>query len=178
MIEGIHPIAFAAQTNSEDNPRYHEAMFGPHKEEFLEAMKDEIKELTARGTWKVVGRPPKEVQVLPGTWTYKAKRYPDGRIRKYKARFCVRGDRQLDCDNAFDTYAPVVSWTTLRLMLTMSLVLGLKTKQVDYANAFAQAKLKKPVYVKLPKGFETSVDGDFVLLLTSSLYGLRQAAER
>ncbi|MGH7973952.1 MAG: reverse transcriptase domain-containing protein [bacterium] len=92
-------------------------MFGPHKEEFLEAMRTEINELTARGTWKVVKRPSKDVQVLPGTWTYKIKLFLDGRIQ-YKARFCVRGDRQRDCVDPFDTYAPGVSWTTLRLMLT------------------------------------------------------------
>ncbi|MGH7954625.1 MAG: reverse transcriptase domain-containing protein, partial [Gloeomargaritales cyanobacterium] len=178
LIDGVHPAAYASQTSSEDNPRYHEAMCGPHKEEFLQAMQNEIDELVTRGTWKLVERPPSETQVLPGTWTYKIKRFPDGRIRKYKARFCVRGDRQHDCVDPFDTYAPVVSWTTLRLMLTMSIVLNLKTKQVDYANAFAQAKLKKPVYVELPKGFRATEEGDYVLYMTSSLYGLRQAAER
>ena len=32
--------------------------------------------------------------VLDTTWAFKAKSYPDGRIRKYKARICVRGDQQ------------------------------------------------------------------------------------
>ena len=32
--------------------------------------------------------------ILPSTWALKKKRYPDGRFRRYEARFCVRGDRQ------------------------------------------------------------------------------------
>ena len=54
----------------------------------------------------------------------------------------------------FDTYTPVVSWTAVRLMFTLSIILGLKTKQVDYANAFVHANLKETVYVELPKDFE------------------------
>ncbi|MGH7954829.1 MAG: reverse transcriptase domain-containing protein, partial [Gloeomargaritales cyanobacterium] len=176
-LDGVHPMAYASKPTSEDNPRYHEAMVGPHKEEFCEAMRKEIDELTKQRTWEVVDRP-KNKTVLPGTWAFKIKRYPDGRVRKYKARFCVRGDRQTDGIDAFDTYAPVVQWSTVRLMMTMSSVLGLKSVQVDYNNAFAQARLKEPVYVEIPRGFLTSNGGVKVLKLHSSLYGLRQAAER
>ncbi|MGH7955130.1 MAG: reverse transcriptase domain-containing protein [Gloeomargaritales cyanobacterium] len=62
----------------------------------------------------------------------------------------------------------------------MSIVLGLKTKQVDYSNAFAQAKLKTPIHMEMPQGFGLPgyEQADNVLLLYMSLYGLRQAAER
>ncbi|MGH7954661.1 MAG: reverse transcriptase domain-containing protein, partial [Gloeomargaritales cyanobacterium] len=177
QLDGIHPMAFASKPTNEDNPRYHEAMAGSHKEEFCEAMRREIEELTKQKTWEVVERP-KDKPVLPCTWAFKIKRYPDGRIRKHKARFCVRGDKQVDGIDAFDTYAPVVQWSTVRLMMTMSSVVGLKSVQVDYNNAFAQARLKEPVYIEVPRGFRTNNDGNKVLKLNSSLYGLRQAAER
>ncbi|MGH7974287.1 MAG: reverse transcriptase domain-containing protein [bacterium] len=176
-LDGIHPMAFASKPTSEDTPLYHEAMAGPHKEKFCEAMFTEIEELEAKKTWSLVNRP-KGKTVLPGTWAFKIKRYPDGRIRKYKARFCVRGDRQTDCIEAFDTYAPVVQWSTVRLMMTMASVMNLKSVQVDYNNAFAQARLKEPIYVEIPRGFRANDDGTKVLMLHSSLYGLRQAAER
>jgi hypothetical protein len=38
------------------------------------------------------------------------KRTPDGEIKKLKARLCVRGDLQ---EGVFDTFAPVVSWTSV-----------------------------------------------------------------
>ena len=69
-----------------------------------------------------------------------------------KARFCVRGDKQEAGVDYFETYAPVVSWTTIRMMLTLSIVMNLKTRQVDFSNAFAQAELHgdEQVFVELP----------------------------
>ena len=96
------------------------------------------------------------MEVLPSTWALKCKRFPDGLVRKLKARFCVRGDKQIDGVN-FDgeeIYSPVVNWNTVRLILIMSVILDLKTKQVDYTAAFVHAPIGKlEVYVEMPKGF-------------------------
>ena len=48
-------------------------------------------------------------------------------------------DKQLLGIDYFDTYAPVVAWSMIHLMLTITAVLDLHTKQVDYHNAFTQA---------------------------------------
>ena len=58
----------------------------------------------------------------------------------------------------FDTYSPVVQWSTIRLLLTMVLYHEWTTKQVDYTNAFVQAEIKEEVYVEQPKGFENVKD--------------------
>jgi len=39
--------------------------------------------------------------VLPGIWVFRHKRYPDDFKRKIKARFYVRGDRQIEGANSF-----------------------------------------------------------------------------
>jgi Reverse transcriptase (RNA-dependent DNA polymerase) len=70
-------------------------------------------------------------------------RFPDGSIRKLKARFCVRGDRQREGIDYFDTYAPVVNWQTVRLMLVLSIILGLATKQADNTAAFVHAPIDR-----------------------------------
>ena len=74
------------------------------------------------------------MNVIPSTWTFKCKRYPDGSIRKLKGRFCVRGEKQIDCidHDSNEIFSPVVKWNTVRLVLIMSIILGLETKQVDY----------------------------------------------
>jgi hypothetical protein len=76
-----------------DTPRLHEAMRGDHRDDFLTAMGEEISALEAHGTWNIVRRDsmPAGSNLLPGTWALKIKRYPDGRMRKHKARYCVRG---------------------------------------------------------------------------------------
>jgi hypothetical protein len=127
------------------------------------------------------------MKILPTTWAFKCKRYPDGRIRKFKARFCARGDRQIEGIDFFDTFAPVVNWTTVRLLLILSAILGLSTKQVDYTAAFVHAPIDKDpnwdsmteeerarsgVYLHMPRGFNQPGK---VLKLKRSLYGLRQS---
>ena len=80
-----------------------------------------------------------------------------GQLRKLKAQFCVRGDKQEAGLDYFKTYAPVVSWTTIKMMTTLSIVMGLKTKEMDYTNAFAQAELcpDEHIYVEIPHDFGT-----------------------
>ena len=53
------------------------------------------------------------MNVLKGTWAFKIKRYSDGLIRKFKARFCIRGDMQIEGINFDETYAPVVNWVLI-----------------------------------------------------------------
>jgi Reverse transcriptase (RNA-dependent DNA polymerase) len=95
------------------------------------------------------------------------------------ARFCVRGDRQVEGVDYTDKYSPVVSWSTVRMLITLALKENLATRQVDFSNAFVQAKLdpEEHIYVEPPKGFEyVNPDGEpHVLKLKRSLYGLVQA---
>ena len=168
---------FKANKSDPDSPNLGEALRGPHSEDFLEAMKSEIISLEEHDTWTVIRKTsvPEGANVLPGTWVFKIKRFPDGRYRKTKARFCVRGDRQIEGVDYFDTYAPVVSWSTVRLLLCLSISNGWKTRQVDFSNAFVQAKLKEDVYISLPamfKGPQGEGNDKVVLKLNRSLYGL------
>jgi len=98
---------------------------------------------------------PEGTNVLPLTWVFKLKRYPDGWPRKFKARLCVRGDKQVEGIDYFEKYAPVVSWTTVRMLLTLTVREKLVTCLVDFTNAFAQATLAESVYVEIPKMFES-----------------------
>ena len=171
-------FAFVASKSDPDTLMYHEAMMASDKQEFRDAMEVEITALERQNTWNIVPRTSATIQnkkVLPGTWTFKRKRYPDGRIRKYKARFCLRGDKQIIGVDVFETYAPVVQWSSVRLCFILSVILGLSSRQVDYTNAFVQTQVKSPMFVELPKGFESNGDDDNILQLNKNLYGSRDA---
>ena len=165
------------QASEKDDLTWAEARVTSEYHKFREAALKEVQSLEGKDSWEVVKRSSvKGKNVLPSTWALKRKRFPDGRIRKYKARFCVRGDRQIFGLDFDETYAPVVQWSTVRLMLSLSLSLGLKTKQVDYTNAFVQAKIDGEIYCELPQEFlGPDDDGQYVLKLKKSLYGLKQA---
>lgn len=79
-------------------------------------MVKEHKSLTGLGSFEMVARP-RGGNILQSTWVFKRKRYPDGTLKNYKARFCVRGDQHIEGVDIFDTYTPVVSWITVRLVL-------------------------------------------------------------
>ena len=69
-------------------------------------MKVEISTLMKLEAWEVVSLK-SDMNVLDSTWAFKCKRYPDGGIRKFKARFCCRGDQQEHGIDYFDTF---VQW--------------------------------------------------------------------
>ena len=152
----MHPMALATKANDEDNSTFHQAMSGMDADGYREAMDKEIDELAKKNAWTLVDLAEAEqagTTIVGTTWAFKRKRYPDGTVKKLKARICVRGDQQGKGLDVFDTFAPVVQWSVVRLVLTLSIALNMETIQVDYANAFVQATLDKPVYVRCPKNY-------------------------
>ena len=180
MYTNTPHILKASATRDPDTPNIREALGGEYFQEFQEAMKKEIQELEEHGTWTVQRKDsiPEGANVVPSTWAFKIKRTPAGDIKKFKARFCVRGDKQIEGVDYFETYAPVVSWASIRMLLCCTLQYGWYTRQVDFSNAFVHATLKEDVYITLPAMFQDNSGEDsreLVLKLEKSLYGLAQS---
>ena len=185
--EDWSPMAFKAKCYDEDNPSYEQAMNGPNAKGYKEACKKEYDTLEAMGVWEVVTRKP-WMNVLPCIWALKRKLYPDGTVKKLKGRICSGGHRQKrDVDYHNDIFSPVVSWSTVRLLLILSVIMNLATLQIDFTSAFVQADIDRPpnfhtmtpkeqsrqgVFMEMPRGF---VQPGKVLKLKKSLYGLKQA---
>ena len=106
-------------------------------------MDDEIQSLTRRDTWEIVLRKSvADYNVLPGTRSFKCKRKPYWTIRKFKARYFVRGDIQKRLSpKPLNSYSPVAQWATVRLMLIFQCIIGLQSQSIDFTNAFAQADI-------------------------------------
>ena len=96
-------------------------MNGPYADDYWKAAEAEIMTLESKDSWTVVERTD-DMNVLPSTWAFKLKRFPDGTVKKFKGRFCARGDKQIEGIDFFETYSPVVQWTTIRLMLILECV--------------------------------------------------------
>ncbi len=87
-------------------------MKGPFAKEYWEAAKLEIKTLESMNAWEVV-ECTIDMNVIESTWAFKYKRYPNGLIKEFKARFCARDDQQIEGIKFFETYALLVQWTTI-----------------------------------------------------------------
>jgi hypothetical protein len=46
------------------------------------------------------------MKVISSVWAFKRKHFPDGSVRKLKARLCARGFEQIEGRDYFETFAP------------------------------------------------------------------------
>ncbi len=115
-------------------------MNGPFSTEYWKAAKNEINILEGMGTWDGV-KCKNDMSVIIGTVAIKWKRFLNGTVKKFKALIFACGDQQLEKLNFFETYAPVVQWTTNHLMLILEKLLGLKSRQADVNVTFLAKKI-------------------------------------
>ena len=184
-VKEIHPRKLAAKAQDVDTPDWDTTMNGPDQDCYWEAAKREIAISEAKNTWDIMDHQP-WMNILPSTWAFRCKHFPNDSVHKLKGEFCIQGDCQLEGVNFFDTFAPVINWATVHLLLILSVTLGLTTMQVNYTAAFIQApidcdpqwvtmtpeeKERSGVFVEMPRGF--SHPGK-VLELKKSLYRLKQ----
>ena len=189
-IEG-ELISFAAMTHEsakECNPllaykavnpdilRLHEALQAKDQKEFKTAVEKEVNDQIANGNFTVIPRSKirKGFRVFPGVWTLVCNRdIQTCKIKKYKARLVFDGSRMREREDYDKTYAPVASWMSIRLLLTLVVAFGWHTQQVDYVAAYTQALIDRDMYMEFPRGFTVpgGVDRNaFVLKLHHNLY--------
>jgi hypothetical protein len=152
------PIAYALKASNDPDTMYmHEAMRQPDAKQFKEAMVKEIKDHDTRKHWKVVEKKniPQGTIILPAVWSMKRKRRITTReIYKWKARLNLGGHKMVPGVHydPGERYAPALSWQTIRLFLTLSIIFKWKTRQIDFVLAYPQAKIQRPTYMELPRG--------------------------
>jgi hypothetical protein len=115
---------------------------------------------------------PVDKQALPTHFVRDLKR--DGR---YTSRLVAGGHQQRPGVDFEETFAPVCSYRTRRIMLAVAAHADLELRQFDIKTAFLHGYLKEEVYVRPPRGWEHLAGGPGrELSLRRALYGLRQAS--
>jgi len=129
-----------------------EALLQPDREHFLTAMRKELTDHVTRKHWKVIpiSSVPSHKHCLPMVWSMKRKRNPVGEIIKWKARLCAGGHRSVEFVDYWDTYYPVVSWQTIRLIFTLAIVNNWHIHSINFVLAFPQADIQTDIYMKSP----------------------------
>ena len=129
-----------------------EALKQPDREEFIKATHQELDAHISRKHWKVVPRKyvPTSKTCLPMVWLMKRKRTPVGDVKKWKARLCAGGHRSVEFVDYWDTYYPVVSQQTIRLIFTMALINKWHIHSIDFVLAFPQANVQTDIFMRPP----------------------------
>ena len=138
------------------------------------AMEAEIASINNNSTWTLVELPPGK-KAISSRWIYKLKPGSKGSSPRYKARLVARGFEQKDGIDFFDTFAPVVRWETIRILLAIATHLNWPVHQLDVLTAFLNGILQEDVYMNQPLGFVQKGAERLVCKLHKSLYGLRQS---
>ncbi|KAK3285328.1 hypothetical protein CYMTET_7061 [Cymbomonas tetramitiformis] len=114
-------------------------------------------------------------KVMRMTAVYKAKLDSAGEVTERKTRWVVCGNGQQHGVHYEDVYAPCTQLSTLRILIQLSLVLGLLVFALDVITCFLNGELDvyTPMYVSWPNA--RTVRGVLYGMLQKSVYGLKQA---
>jgi len=158
--------------NAPDADQWKKAMF----EEFESFLKLQVLERLSPEEAKN-----KKWKKIRTKWVYKKKiNKKTGEIERYKARLCAKGFTQREGIDYDEVFAPVFSYSTLRLVLALAAQWDLRVDSFDLQNAFLQQDLDKDhIVIECPEGLDLPLNPDGskpVFRLLKSLYGLKQSA--
>ncbi|GKA47326.1 retrovirus-related pol polyprotein from transposon TNT 1-94 [Tanacetum coccineum] len=156
---------------------YQEAATSSEGHYWKEAIKSEIDSILQNHTWKLVDFP-LGCKPLGYKWIFKKKMKADGTIDNYKARLIIKGFRQREGLDYFDTYSPVTRITSIRMILAIAALRNLKVHQMDVKTAILNEDLEEEIYMNQPEGFIAPRQEGKVCRLVKSLYGLKQAPKQ
>jgi hypothetical protein len=109
-------VSSSASIYNEDNPSWDAVTKGLFEAEYWQATHVELNTLVNKlRFWDLVSQLLHMNDDLPSTWAFKIKRFPDGTVKKFKAQFS-RDDHQREGINFFETWAPVVQWSTIQIV--------------------------------------------------------------
>lgn len=140
------------------------------------AVHSELQAFLRKNTWSLCLVPINR-RAIGCKWLFKVKTKADGTFDRYKACLVAKGFSQHAGVDFRETFSPVVQATTIRTILSLSVMKGWPLRQVDVNNAFLNGELTEEIYMEQPPGFEeVGPNGQqLVCRLNKALYGLRQA---
>lgn len=169
MVSNIHK--YQANSVKLEPKSYLQAMKSDDRDLWNKAIEDEMDALNRNKTWDVVNRL-KYYNIIGSNWVFKIKYKVDGSINRYKARLVAKGFSQQPGTDYDDTYAPVVRYNSLRLLLALAAQKVRNPRQLDVKSAFLYGNLDYEIYMEIPNGFKQP---EKCYLLRKSIYGLKQS---
>ncbi len=162
-------LASSKSLLAHDVPRSFKEAMSPHNiDQWGPAIEKEQSSITRNETWSYVERT-SDMNVLPCMYVFTLKDSGP------KARIGAKGCRQVHGVDYGETYAPVVKFTSIRIMLATVAIQDLELHQMDVVTAFLHGDLDKNIYMEVPGGFKDPSRPNLVCKLLKALYGLKQA---
>ncbi len=142
----------ASSKYNKDNPSFDTATLGPFQAQFWKAMYDELTTLIQEFDCCGLCSAP-SMNVLLSTLAFTINCYPDCHVKKFKAQFCAQGDKQQEGIDYFETWAPIVQWLTVQIVMILAIKLKLVSVQCNITAASIHGWVTETMYVHQPRGF-------------------------
>ena len=172
----IEEFAMASVTEASEGimPSYEEAQKRPDWPKWQEAIKVELANLEANGTWELIERP-SGANVVDSKWVLRIKKNTAGEIEKYKARLVARGFTQIYGVDFYETYAPVAKLATFRLITAIAARNGWPLDSFDFDSAYLNSLLgDEVIFLEQPPDHDNPKKprATWVCRLIKTIYGL------
>lgn len=159
---------------------YRAAVTGPRASFWQTGIDRELASQTKNKTWVLVPRS-SETNVLTSRWVFSTKQLPTPSgdlVETAKARLVARGFQQIEGVDYNETFAPVIKFATLRMVLALVAHFDLELHQMDVVTAFLNGDLDEDIYMEQPDGCIDKRRRDWVCKLQKALYGLKQSPRK
>jgi hypothetical protein len=143
-------------------------------EEWDKSIRAELDVHKNLGTGELVTAPP-NANIVGSRIVLHYKLGKDGSISSRKARLVAQGFTQREGVDFTETFSPTAKLTAIRIIAAIAARNDWELEQTDVDAAYLNATLKDRIYMRQPKGYETSGHEDKVILLKRAIYGLRQS---
>ncbi|KAK8936102.1 hypothetical protein KSP39_PZI012973 [Platanthera zijinensis] len=160
-----------------DPVTFNEAVSGPQTDLWWDAMKDEMESMKLNKVWELVELP-KGCKPIGSKWVFKTKLDSKGKVERFKARLVAKGFTQREGIDYHETFSPVSSKDSFRVIMALVAHYDLELHQMDVKTAFLNGDLAEEVYMVQPEGFKSGHSDQLVCKLNKSLYGLKQASRQ
>ena len=127
---------------TEDPLSYKQAIQSDNCDKWIEAMESELQSMSKNGVWKLVDLP-QGCKPIGCKWVYKTKRNSKGQIDRYKARLVAKGFTQQEGVDYNETFSPVSTKDSLRVIMALVAHFDLHLHQMDVQTAFLNGTLLK-----------------------------------
>ena len=167
-------LTSASEIENSEPSTYEEAINSEESASWITAIQEEMDSLMKNNTWILVDKPENK-KLVDCKWIFKKKEGITGiGSTRYKARLVAKGFTQKEGIDFNEIFSPVVKQASIRAIMAKAVTFDLEVDQMDVKTTFLHGNLEETIYMKQPRGFESS-NANQVCLLKKSLYGLRQA---
>jgi hypothetical protein len=151
------------------------------QKKFVQAVIKEVNGHVDCKNWTLKKRSkiPQDDQIVPSVWSMQRKHdLTTNKIKSHKARLNLHGRKQVYGMNYYETYTPVVTWFTVRLMIIFGIIFCWAFCQANFVMAYPQAPIEMDIYMEFPQGIQTAHGNskDHMLKLERNIYCQKQAS--